>query len=513
VKGTLETKTEKLIAYNTLKKKVLDLGFCTLCGACEAACPVGAVQVEGENLKRIYDCAKDMDLCPICYEICPHSEALVLRSLKAVSDAPVKNEALGFHRRILLAQAGDPKLREQGAGGGVVTSLLKFGIEKKEFDSAIVSAAEPDDPNKPKASVALVPDDIISAVGSKFFPSSVAKAFGSAVMSYGKTKIAFVGVPCHMRALRKIEAWQHKLGPSLKISIGLFCFGTFSHSTLLDHLEKTYGIKPSEITQMRLSKQFVIHTEKGIIRIPLEEIEEHILPSCSVCTDFTSELADISVGSAYPLEGWSTVIIRTQVGEDFFYKAVAEGVLSIEPIESEPRVFERVVRAAMQKRTAGLKKAEELEKTYKFAFTSAIPLRESEALAQVKVEDIMTKNVLTVSKNETVEKLLERMAKDHHIGYPVLNEKNEPIGEVTLEEASQIDKDKRKDTCVEHVMRKKIVTALPMETGLSVFRKMSKNETGRVIVLDPADKQKIVGIVTKSDLMHALTKHPAVMQQ
>jgi coenzyme F420 hydrogenase subunit beta len=148
----------------------------------------------------------------------------LLRSLKYVSDAPHKNEALGYHRKIVLAQSGDPKLREQGSGGGVVTSLLKYGIETKVFDSAIVSAAEPDSPSSPKASVALVPDDILSAVGSKFFPSVA--CIGSAVTGKA-TKIAFSAF-CHIRALRKIEAWQHNR-PSWKISIGLFCFELSVH--------------------------------------------------------------------------------------------------------------------------------------------------------------------------------------------------------------------------------------------------------------------------------------------
>jgi coenzyme F420 hydrogenase subunit beta len=503
---TVGSKENKLIAYNVLEKKVLRPGFCTLCGACEAACPVGAVQIEGEKLKRVQDCSKDLDLCPICYEICPHSEALLLRSLKYVSDAPVKNEALGYYRKIVLAQAADPKLRERTSGGGVVTSLLTFGIENKLFDSAIVSEAEAENPSKPKASVALVPDDILSAVGSKFFPSSVAKAFGSAVNSYGKSQIAFVGVPCHVLALRKIETWQHKLGPNLKITIGLFCFGTFSFSPLLKHLEQKYGIKPSEIKQMRLSKEFVVHTQKDVVRIPMDEIESNILPSCRACTDFTAELSDISVGGAYPMQGWSTVIIRTKTGEDFFYKAVEKGVLNIQPIEAESNVFERVVRAAMQKRTSGLKKAAELKKA--IGFTPVQLLRESDALTHVRAEEIMTRKVLTVSKDITVDRLLDCMAKEHHIGYPVVNEKGEPVGVVTLEEASQIDKNQRNKTSVEQVMRKKVVTALPEETGLDVFKKMSRNETGRVIIVDPNNKNKILGIVTKLDLMDALMKHP-----
>jgi predicted transcriptional regulator len=120
----------------------------------------------------------------------------------------------------------------------------------------------------------------------------------------------------------------------------------------------------------------------------------------------------------------------------------------------------------------------------------------------------MTKKVLTVRSDETVAELLARMAKEHHVGYPVVNEKNEPVGEVTLEEAAQIDKTKTKETRVEQVMRKKLATVCPGETGLDVFRKMSQHETGRVLVVDPTNKNKILGIITKADLMDALTKHP-----
>ena len=500
----MEPKSEKLIAYNILNKKIVSNGFCTLCGACEAACPTGAISVEDGTNRRLHDCSEDLDTCPICYETCPHSEALLLRTLKCVSDAPEKNEALGYYRKIVLAQATDPKLRASSRGGGVVTSLLTYGVESKKFDSAIVSKAEAENPAKPKASVALVPDDILSAVGSKFFPSPVAKAYGSAVYSYGKTKIAFVGVPCHVLALRKLEAWRHKIGGSLAITIGLFCFGTFSMGPLLKYIEDNYQVKPSEIKHIRLSNKFVVQTDKQTIRIPVSEIESHIMPSCRTCTDFTAELADISVGSAYPLEEWSTVIIRTKAGEGFFYEAVEKGVINTWVIQQEPEVYERVVRAAMQKRTSALQEAKKMEE--KFGYLPVLMLRETDLSANIKVADIMTKNVKVVHQNTTVADLLDLMAKQRHIGYPVVNDSGELTGIITLEEASQVSNDKRAETTIGQILKREPVSIHPEDSALAAFKKMSKFETGRILVVDPAEPKKLLGMVTKSDLMHTLIK-------
>jgi coenzyme F420 hydrogenase subunit beta len=494
----------RLIAYNILKHNILANRFCTGCGACEATCPVDALQVKDDHVKRLYDCTESLDLCPICNEVCPHSQALLLRSAEVVSDAPVRSEAVGYLRRIILAQASDPSIRQKGADGAVVSSLLTYGLNSRTFDSTVVTGTEENNAMQPKSQVALTPKEAAAAGGSKFFATPVVKAYRNAVLEYGKDKIAVVATPCQVLALRKIDAWGHKIGGKAKITIGLFCYGTLQAKPFAKYLEKKFGVSAQDITGMQLSNNLTVYTKQGTFEVPLAEAKVLTNLGCKTCIDYTSELADISVGTAYPLKEWSTVILRTKAGEDFFNAAVQNGAVNARSIDGEPEVFEHLIVSALRKRTAGLIKAGKLEK--KINYVPIRLIREAEALAAVKVEDIMTKEVITVPSNMPVSTLLSMMATKNYIGYPVINQYNELVGVVTMEEATKVDKASRWKTQVGRIARPNVDVCYPGETALDAFRKMSNIETGRVLILDPADPKKILGIVTKGDLMHALLK-------
>jgi CBS domain-containing protein len=184
---------------------------------------------------------------------------------------------------------------------------------------------------------------------------------------------------------------------------------------------------------------------------------------------------------------------------------VENGAINTWVIEQEPNVIERVMVATIQKRTSALKEAKKMEEVY--GFLPVLLLRESDALAQIKVEEIMTKNIKTVPCDITVSQILDLIAKYHHIGYPVINENGEPIGTVTLEEASKVEKTKRKDTLVGHITRRELIVAYPGETALDAFKRMSEHETGRILVLDSANPKKLLGMITKTDLMHILVNN------
>jgi CIC family chloride channel protein len=159
----------------------------------------------------------------------------------------------------------------------------------------------------------------------------------------------------------------------------------------------------------------------------------------------------------------------------------------------------------MNKRNTALEEAKKLEEVY--GYLPVRMLRESEGLAKIKVEDIMTRDIATVEEDVSVGQFLELVAKNHHVGYPVVNKKGEPVGVATLEEAAKVAENRRKITPVSEITKQQIVPSYPGETALDVFRKMEKHEVGRIIVLDPANPKVMLGIITKTDLMHILTNN------
>jgi coenzyme F420 hydrogenase subunit beta len=108
-------------------------------------------------------------------------------------------------------------------------------------------------------------------------------------------------------------------------------------------------IEPSSIRKMNIKGKIILNTTSGIREIPLAEAKQYARSNCKVCEDFSSELADISVGGL-GLENWTFVIIRTERGEELFNKALEAGVLKTRPVEKSEFALSLLVKLSAKKR-------------------------------------------------------------------------------------------------------------------------------------------------------------------
>jgi len=143
---------------------------------------------------------------------------------------------------------------------------------------------------------------------------------------------AFVGVPCQIQALRKTNELVGEFKDTL--SIGLFCRENWSYSCLRALVEDDYGVKLDSIDKFDIKKGKLKLFQNGdVTDIPLAETHPYVRVNCQICMDFSSELADVSVGSVGTPKGWSTIIVRTQKGADIVSAAAEKGYIESRAIE------------------------------------------------------------------------------------------------------------------------------------------------------------------------------------
>ena len=120
----------------------------------------------------------------------------------------------------------------------------------------------------------------------------------------------------------------------------------------------------------------------------------------------------------------------------------------------------------------------------------------------VTVGDVMTRreDLHTVTEDTSVADLMNRMFRERHTGYPVLDGE-ELVGMVTLEDARSVREVERDAYRVDDVMATDVVAVAPSADALSALQAMQENGVGRLAVVG-ADGE-LVGLVSRSDLMTA----------
>jgi coenzyme F420 hydrogenase subunit beta len=263
------------------------------------------------------------------------------------------DEEFGIYKRILVAQTKSSEIMDVCQDGGVVTSLLVCAIEDGLINGAALSGKSPDKPLKGIPKLALSKSDMLACSGTRYTYSPNMLALRDAVQRK-VGKLAFVGTPCQIHAIRRMLMLPlKKYADPVKFTIGLFCTESFSYDVLIRQLSNS-GIDPNNVVKMNIKGKLILKMKDGATNtLPLKDIKAAACNFCSACTDFSAELADISAGGL-GLNGWTLTIVRTDVGDEIVGRAEAKGAITSKPLEDR-RVIDLLMRLSKSKRERRVK--------------------------------------------------------------------------------------------------------------------------------------------------------------
>ena len=337
--------------------------LCCSCGFCADVCPKHAISIVNKN--GIFCPIVNKELCNncgICFDLCSgkgndwFKQSLDLN--EDIKKSYINN--VGLYRKSFISHSTDYETRFHCASGGTVSSILIYLLDNKIIEGAVVTQFKINNPLEVETIIATTKEEILNAKSSKYCPVHMDGIITKLKSFNGR--IAFVGLPCHIQTLRRIENKFSWLKEKIVLYIGLLCSGS-KDTNALSYLLKTNGLKVNGIKKFSyrddgcLGYVKVVYENKTIT-VPYiqaySKLHSYFKPErCVSCIDHFAYLADISIGDIdcepYSSDkiGSNSIIIRSDKGLGVFNSALnahyieAEEIPITEIIRSQRVLFYR----------------------------------------------------------------------------------------------------------------------------------------------------------------------------
>jgi coenzyme F420 hydrogenase subunit beta len=352
-----------------LEAGVIDADRCIQCGTCVAVCPSNSLGVNEDN--GLPELVKMCTGCSLCWDFCPRGglryEALWPPSTPAPAAelvaTEVRNDAADGYWKITGGPPADglgmvldryavrAATRLDGVqDGGAVSALLVALLASGEIDGALVSkpSTDRDEPWKGVATVATTREEILAASGSFYNQTmALAELDLSGYDLPAKPRLAVVGTPCEIQGIRAMQARRWRTGAhrvdAVVLTIALMCTKSFDYESLiLRELEQRRRVDLSRVSKVDVIRgRMIVEYRDGELAVdePVKRFHGAALKGCDECADFLGRSADLSVGSVGSMDGWTSVLVRSERGRLAFEQA--RGKLDVRDLD-DPAALERL---------------------------------------------------------------------------------------------------------------------------------------------------------------------------
>ncbi|HNR66735.1 MAG TPA: Coenzyme F420 hydrogenase/dehydrogenase, beta subunit C-terminal domain [bacterium] len=320
--------------------------LCTRCGTCVGICPVDALSIDHEFYPKLN--ADVCTECGLCAKTCPGGK-VDFTHLSEITFGNSQNAA-GFDghvQKTLIGHAGDPRIRQGGAGGGIITALMWDLLQNHIVDGCIVTRINPNRPWHGEVFIARTYEDLLASQQSKYIIIPANAIFQ--IVKDLPGRYALAAMPCQVHGYRLMAERLPAIRKKIHIVIGLFCASSLEPFVAEEMLQMR-GIPKAQIKNFHFrggswpGKIRAIMNDGQIKPLHYSNFKDGAINyltllyspfRCQTCIDGSAEFADISVSDAwtrdssgnYVFQSQSKLLLRTDIGVQIAEQAIANGTL------------------------------------------------------------------------------------------------------------------------------------------------------------------------------------------
>ena len=223
----------------------------------------------------------------------------------------------GPFKRMVRAKLNAPRPGAQWTG--ITTRLAEILLERGAVDVVLTVAPDPEDRWKPVPVMVTRADGMAKVRGMRMGYAPLL-ALLEPVRERGYKRVAVIGIPCQVYALRALE---DELELDKLYVIGTPCSDNTTTERFHDFLA-LLSDQPDTISylEFRADYQVELRFDDGAVKtipflkLPISKLPPDFFPlTCRTCVDYTNVLADITVGYMGG-EGDQWLLVRNETGEE-----------------------------------------------------------------------------------------------------------------------------------------------------------------------------------------------------
>lgn len=333
----------------TLYDNVVNAGTCTGCGLC-----IG-IDLSNESYMKytakgpIPEFKNESSIADDILNMCPGLYINYPELYKMHFGGYPENWSSGNTEGVYIGYANDNGIRQKGASGGIITSVLAELLEKKIIDGAIIVKQGLPTAEEARVFIACTKEDIIGASQSVYIPVSTLDILKN--LDSNK-KYAITCLPDQSAALRKLQYTGNPKANAIKYILGPYT-GTAIYPSSITAFLRSKNIKKNDpITSLKWRAgewpgYLEIKTQTGRVLKSPKIYYNFLIPFYIAHTslqqmDFCNEFADLAVGDAWSKkyesmgQGFSIVVARTKQMAEILDEMKNKNIISLssEPTES-----------------------------------------------------------------------------------------------------------------------------------------------------------------------------------